>query len=937
MEPSVKLPTKVYKSVNNTGTSVLPQKQFILQVVSPDREAPRVIVLATPQDLVHSLYFALPAAKYETVIRLLSLQEVEKDVFCQCDAHDEQEQEEEECISPHSGTETPYSVSQGSNYTMQQTMGFTDQNAAYTYSQDSMPDPTFGIADTGGQSLEDFMCRPVRIADFEWSTTSSAFYETFNPWTLFFEDPKVINRISNFNLLRSRLHLKFQINGNSFHYGRLIASYQPLPDDDAFTVNRALFREDIVAASQQPHIYLDPTTSQGGDMILPFFWYYNALSIPEAEWKKMGLMTLRAINDLKHSNGATDSVTVTVWAWCEDVSLSIPTSENPDTIVPQSGMEGRDEYGTGPISRPASVLARAAGALVNAPVIGMYARATEMAASAMAAIATTFGYSRPAIISDIEQYKPTYVGNMANCNIPDSLQKLTVDAKQETTIDPRVLGLSNADEMSIKGLAMRESYLTTFDWTVDSNPNFFLWNSKVTPMLWSEVVNGTNTEIHMPACAYAVHPFEHWRGSMKFRFQIVASAHHKGRIRIVYDPRTAASDNFNTAFTQIVDIAEEKDLTVTVGWGTQQPYAGRSNPGTDSLPWRTGAGGGAVNPIPYDHHNGILFVEVLNSLTVPNSSINNDIQVNVFVSMCDDFEVANPNSERLDDFSWFPTPAEPITAQSGVEAQGDMEDTDQPSIPVSTNSIRDLAATVSPTDRIADVCFGEKIASFRQLCKRYNMHSCYSNVSGTDGTYMYARISGDFPYYRGFVGGSAIHVDPAGGRPYNYARMTIMNYLTPAYCGRRGGIRYKTQQLNQLALKWLNQGYIAVSRAVSATVYSENSKQLFFYNTNKSEAALQCRTFQHGHSGMHVQASGQNPVLEYELPYQDPRRFQTAKAKDMTFDPALQYHEFFALNYGNTVEEARPFFIDYVAGAEDFSLYFFTGCPVMYYAPTDPT
>ena len=932
--------TKFFNSINiENGVDTPTQKNFRIQVFSPDSEEPSVEVECHSHDLVQSMYFILSMNTFTRFMQQLSLEEVEKHVFCQC-----QDDDEDSCITAQSGTETPYSIAPGSNYTMQQTMGFTDQNAAYTYTQDSSPDPTFGIADTGGQSLEDFMCRPVRIAEFDWSTTDSAFLESFDPWTLFFEDPKVINRISNFNLLRSKLHVKFQINGNGFHFGRLIAHYKPLPNDDGFTQNRAFFKEDIVAASQQPHIYLDPTTSQGGDMILPFFWYYNALSIPESEWRSMGLMTVRALNDLKHANGAADSVTITVWAWAEDVSLSIPTSDNPNTLVPQAGVEnGRDEYGSGPISRPASILARAAGALVNAPVIGMYARATTMAASAVSAIATTFGYSRPAIISDIEQYKPTFVGNMANCNIPDSVQKLTVDAKQETTIDPRVLGLSSVDEMSVKGIAMRESYLTTFDWTVDSNPNFFLWNSKVTPMLWSELVNGNNTEIHMPASAFAVHPFQHWRGSMKFRFQIVASAYHKGRIRIVYDPRTAGTDNFNTAFTQIVDIAEEKDVTVTVGWGTQRPYATRPNPGTDAIPWRSGAGGGAVNPLPYEEHNGILFLEVLNSLTVPNSTVNNDIQVNVFVSMCDDFEIANPNSEYLDDYTWFATPAAALTAQSGMESsgvpsQGDEDNTDQPSIPVSTNPIRELAATISPTDRIADVCFGEKIASFRQLCKRYNMHSCFSNTaSGTTSAYMYTRVSGDFPYYRGFVGSSAIHTDPVLGRDYNYARMTIMNYLTPAYCGRRGGFRYKTQQLNQLTLTWTNQSTISVERAPDEETYSETSVRFFFDNINASAAAGQCRKFQHGHAGAHAQASGENPVLEYELPYQSERRFQTSKTVNTTTNTDLQYHRFSALNYNDSTNNLFPFFLEYVAGAEDFSLYFFTGSPVMYYAPSDPT
>ena len=295
--------------------------------------------------------------------------------------------------------------------------------------------------------------------------------------------------------------------------------------------------------------------------------------------------------------------------------------------------------------------------------------------------------------------------------------------------------------------------------------------------------------------------------------------------------------------------------------------------------------------------------------------------------------------------TWFATPEPLVSAQSGVEGssdltQGDQENTDQPSIPVMSTSIRELAASVSPTDRIADVCFGEKIASFRQLCKRYNMHACYSNVqAGLKTSYIYYRTIGDFPYYRGFVGSSAIHTDPVLGRDYNYSRMTIINYLTPAYCGRRGGFRYKSQQYNLLELGMVNQSFMSIERAPYADGYNERSTQFFFSNANNSQAAGQCRLFQHGHSGIHVQSSGsaQNPVLEYELPYQDERRFRTAKSVNTTTDTTLQYHVFSALNLNSGPDSIKPMFTDWVAGAEDFSLFFFTGAPVMYYAPSDPT
>eukprot|EP01084_Bolivina_argentea_P235709 396542_1 len=129
------------------------------------------------------------------------------------------------------------------------------------------------------------------------------------------------------------------------------------------------------------------------------------------------------------------------------------------------------------------------------PGIGVYARATQMAASAVSGVASMFGYSRPVELAEIQPYKPVLIGNMANTNVPDTSNKLTLDVKQELTVDPRVMGLGSADEMTIKSIAQRESYLTTFAWNVADSSESLLWNTEVSPVWWRGL---GNAEIHMP-------------------------------------------------------------------------------------------------------------------------------------------------------------------------------------------------------------------------------------------------------------------------------------------------------------------------------------------------------------------------------------------------------------------------------------------------------
>lgn len=912
-------------------------------------------------------------------------------------------------------------ISNPSKSTKEQNVSFNDQNPAYSYVVDSMPDPTFGQADLADATLGDFFKRPVKIASYEWGVNDLLF-ERFNPWQLYFENPRIINRITNFSLLRAKLHVKILINGNGFHYGRALASYIPLEQYDGFTVDRAFFSQDIVQASQRPHFYLDPTTSQGGEMVLPFFYFKNAISIPNEEWRRMGEMTLQSLNNLKHANGATDRVTVSVFAWAEDINLSMPTASEPGALTPQCDEQPldaqADEYGSGPISKPASLVARWAGALKDAPMLGPYARATSIAASAVENVAKIFGYSRPAILSDIMPYKPTYVGNLANTDAPDTVQRLTLDSKQEVTIDPRVTGLGDTDELAIVPLAMRESYVTTFPWQVSSTTESLLWNSEVTPSMWAENDITDPQEIHMTPSCWVSMPFKNWRGSMEFRFQIVASQYHKGRLKVVWDPYYPQSNEYVTNYTWIVDLAEEKDFTVKVGWGNQLGYCAHDTPGVSSPPYSTSL----IGAIPGANANGILSVYVVNELTIPNSTIDNDISVNVFTNMCDDFEVANPSSNQLELYSYFLPPQEasqqrelieeagypygvaalcarvqehkdavneqvqqnectdkdlpsgeiancvaarmsgeaspacqdeerkfpllssgyrPLNTQSSEEpmVKGDMENTSEPSKPISTQ----VDGTMGPgdldkTDHALDVFFGEQVVSLRQILKRYNYHTTFGSF--LTGNRLYKRRANNLPYYRGYAPGG---VHSADGVPYNRAKMTTLNWIMPAYTAWRGATRWKyvrakeTTSIAGGGSDLLRQAWMTVRRvATKISGYDESMPAWTGPGTANAIAANNLREMDHTWDGNTATTTVQNPVIEAELPYYSNLRFGMAKEANLTTQTAISYvHELETLSAVNT--NAGMHIDAYCSIGEDFSLNFFTGAPIAYYVgPFDP-
>lgn len=796
---------------------------------------------------------------------------------------------------------------------------FRDTSPDWNYVVPSSPDPTFYTADTEDATLAEFFSRPIKIQEYTWDI-AAPFFQTFDPWTAYFTNKRVINRIANFNLLRANMHVKIIINGNAFYYGRLLASYQPFHNDDQFTLNRAFFPQDAVEASQRPHVYIDPTTSQGGTLHLPFVNIYNAMSIPDGGWLDMGVINLRHLQLLKHANGAVDGLTISIFAWADNVKLSIPTSTNPLGLVPQSG----DEYALRPISAPAAVVERVAAKLSAIPAIAPYALASQMIASGVGMLARAFGYSRPVVVDSISPMRPTF-GNYANVNAPDACNKLTLDMKQETCIDSRVVGLNGDDEMAIRSLTTRETWLTSFSWGTAAAPESQLFTTYVTPITWSK----TSSEYHIPAMTFASLPFKWWRGTIKYRFQVVSSNFHKGRIKIVYDPYAFSSNEYNTNYVRVFDISTEKDFTVAVGWGTKRPFL-RTLAVEDALPlgltqpWTTTA---AVTLTPMQSYaNGTLSVYVVNDLTVPNSTVNNDIEVNVFVSTSDDYEIVEPQNCKIRNYGWVRPPdvltlqAAPILEpQSGMmTGECDMT-TPEDSRPMLEGDGELMAPKVHGTSDIYKVMFGDPVTSVRQLVKRYNLSRIHVFGPVPLANYAWASyIFPDFPPYRGTVAAPE-GLDVAGTK--NQVMMTILNWYTPGYVCRRGGLRWKTVRSNPSTNAGILAGFMQVKREPCA-----ESASLIAVSGTLAGFQSAAQAFPATWDGAQLQISSNNATLETDHPYYAARRFFFGKVRNHTLNTTnTPFHS--AILGSSTGDTAL---LRYVSGSDDFDLSFFTGAPILY-------
>lgn len=865
--------------------------------------------------------------------------------------------------SPNAGA---YSVSKAPQQLSTQNVHFVDGDTPWSYDISSSPDATTQLAGFSDAALGSFLGRPIKIKEFRWTPESTRLFEVFNPWTEFFSNPDVLQKINRYRNLRCNLRMKMLINGNSFYYGRALVSYNPYLVRDKVTLNRAFFEQDLVGASQKPHFMLDPTTSQGGEMLLPFLWPQNFLDITQNNWtQNMGRVTIHDFDILRHANGGTDPITVTVFVWAEDVVLSVPT-----TVQAQSGTADRelDQFGfptyieqaggmkkkgpmkkvdntrtndefvkDGLISKPASAVANAANAFSMIPVIAPYAKATSMVATRIGQVAKIFGYSRPQVLEDTKPYVPRYMGNLSNTDTSESLVKLSLDSKNELTIDTRVMGLGGEDELAISAIAQRPSFWQQFNWPESATTDTLLASILVTPALVRTLSDAPATEIHPTALAFASYPFEAWQGSIKFRFNVVCSEYHRGRLRIVYNPRSNNSGPvaYNQVYSTIIDISEDRDFEYEVKWADIRAW--NFLPGADAasqlLTFSTVAGVTAGDAFD----NGSLSVYVVNELATP-STYDAVVKVQVWVSGGEDIAFAVPTVNGLKKISYFrqQSAIAPYIAQSEEAPDVLAMSTDESNAPDCSNEIQTFGsnADLLKDDNQYLVYQGERIVSFRDLLRRYHYHTSYWPAEIGTGTRMVAFNITDFPYYRGWdPSGDDLGVKSGGGvSPFAFCNTTLLNYLTPAFVMRRGALRHKAMLIDKNIAG--HSGSFGVGRHSFVGINNGVSFHPLDGNIGDRRKEM-LETLRSSLGGTAVTPAFNNPCLEYETPfYTVGQRFVPARDHNFNVGTHLGHQLTTEVRAGDIALTMR---IDkYVSTAEDFQLGLFIGAPV-FYVYNDPT
>ncbi len=650
----------------------------------------------------------------------------------------------------------------------QQQMSFTDANGGEEVCFENAPISTFDSAALSSLGLGEFLSRPVLIDTFDWAENAFAAH-TFNPWGLFLSDTIIKRKIENYGLWRGKLHLKFIISASPFYYGLALVSYNPFPETHQGPQVVVGGDQQMVTYSQRPHIWIDPSTSRGGEIECPFFYNQNWCVNDFTTINRLGTIRYDSPFVLRNANSvAGANVTIRCYAWMENVELSAPTTElqskrtsrierkkkKPSVAERLADFSSaRDEYGSGPVSNIASAVANAGAALSNVPVIGPLARATEIGAGALSRVAAWFGYTNIPVISDVMPFKDLPFGGFASSEVSAPTPKLTLDPKNELTLDPRTVGLDGTDELSLESYVGRESYLTYFDWDTSDASNSTLWAAGVSPAQMYR--KGDSNKGWFTPLAHACTMYQYWTGDVIFRFQVVCTPYHRGRFKIQFEPSdsfTPGTDvtNETANITRIYDIGETRDVEICIPW--MQAKAFLNNSGVFNSPVAFAANPASLTGVV--GNNGFLYVGVVSELTSPVA----DAPVSIVVSVRagDNFKLMGPIAPPKT-LQW--------TLQSAVSEK--------------------LGATEESEPAINLVYGGETALSLRQLMHR---HGYVRGMGGDFGDLVYRSTFYMYPPTLNTSADSKNIHDAGLGARRNYVAHTFESWIAPCFAGKRGSM-----------------------------------------------------------------------------------------------------------------------------------------------------
>jgi len=587
-------------------------------------------------------------------------------------------------------------------------------------------------------------------------------------------------------------------------------------------------------------------------------------------------------------------------------------------------MEISKDNALGPGAKFASAVHAIFSTLSEVSFLKPYTTPIEVASKMGYEFAKEHGLSRPENTKSVTRVRDGHLFDLAQTDRADTSEILALDSANTLSIDPQTVNLDQ-DEMDILTLAKRKSFFFTTTIAVVAQDSVIA-SFRVRPSV-AQTYGVSFTEYHYPIVSFCSLPFGYWRGTLKYTFQFVASAYHKGRFRITWDPYPSAtnmvdSNFFNTTYTQVLDLEGDRELTFSVPYAHFKPYLANTRYSAD---FSTSA-----ILVPSSSDNGVISVMCLSPLVSPNTTSFQPIYMNVYLSAGDDFSLAYPDDDKLTTLSYFSTSATDV-----VEPLDDSHE----------HQTEILKSIPYPCALVAN---GENIMSIRALTKRVSF--CYTksvSVTASAASMFFSLYLQDFdrPLFRG--NGTDGNWTYSTFTP-NLSTHNFITHFEPCFVGRKGGYKVKyvpffvysnNNQITPGLYSPISLQKVTIGDSSKMDYGSVNIASYTTQNDYKRDyyGLLNSRGLIYPALGAGMIKYGSDNVVDASLPYYGDRKFLCARvinnpgtksSGSYGWGNATRVSTF---NMGATSSGTYNF-SKFVSTRDDYSLFFYLSSPVCYYS-----
>jgi len=546
------------------------------------------------------------------------------------------------------------------------------------------------------------LMKPVLVNQIPWTTASargSSLYTFDFPEILINKESLMTRTLRMYAYFRLTPVVKVQINATQFHQGQLIVSFDPfaMATDPSDTVVGSDYACNIFYATGLPNVKVMASEADPVELHIPFVHPRNYLTTNSGTgYDELGRVRIMVLNPLLAAEGASSSLTVSVWIYAKDASVHVPMNYH-EAVIPSGILENVGNEFTSGFPNIRGGVSQVGNAIGNI-YTGNFGGALRNAQGLIDNLGNILDFDYPTRpINPDKTISP--VENLAITKGASRSQRLAIDPMSSYSPSPEVFG-SSTEDVDLLRIVKTPMLMAQFRWNQTDSAGTEKFKIAISPIVAPVTYDsspGVAAGVSLHYLSFVSHLFAYWRGGITYDIEFIATHYHSGRLLAAFVPNqdetsltyvNAASSLPNA----ILDIQQTSKISITIPFVSSTPVKYTRDARID------------------DSQIGYFALYVQNQLAMSNN-VAPSIEVNVYVRAADDYQLFVPRNPCLT-FS-RPTPPSIEAVASGGSAVELQSNRTQ-----DTGKATDAQLTLGSAFALPEMRFGENY-SLLDLTRRF--------------------------------------------------------------------------------------------------------------------------------------------------------------------------------------------------------------------------